>query len=133
MFNARNSNAIISKSKNIVSNFFCISEIYTKFWTSWNKSKTHNWCTSEIVECKKRGHLDAYKTPCESTYGQSTCYREQNTAEICTAVVFSNLLITLKELEFEKLCLSVASDILRPVFNILTRNDKYSLSVKVSV
>ena len=37
VFNAANSNAIISESKNIFLTFFCISEIYIKFPTLWTK------------------------------------------------------------------------------------------------
>ena len=37
VFNATNSNAIISKSENIFWTFFCISEIYIKFGMLWTK------------------------------------------------------------------------------------------------
>ena len=34
--------------------FFCISEIYIKFWTSWNKDKPHSLYISEIRDYKRR-------------------------------------------------------------------------------
>ena len=37
VFNETNSDAIISRSKNTFSNFFCISEIYIKFGILWKK------------------------------------------------------------------------------------------------
>ena len=47
MFNAINSNAIVSKSKNIFWTFFCISGIYVKFQTlsrkSWSSRVISHW------------------------------------------------------------------------------------------
>ena len=44
MFNATNSNAIISKSKNITSIFFCVSGMYLKFWILWKKQASEVIC-----------------------------------------------------------------------------------------
>ena len=92
-------------------------KIFSQFFSAfpkpiWNfghfetKDEPHSWCFSEMIDCKKRGYLNAWKVLCQNNYVQSTCWRVQNTAEICRAVFASYFLITLKELHFEKFCLS---------------------------
>ena len=58
VFNATNSNAIITKSKKIFSIFFFISGIYLTFWTLWKKRWTSE-VVSVIIHCKKPGDLNA--------------------------------------------------------------------------
>ena len=49
------------------------------------------------------------------------------------AVVLSHFLMTLKENQLEQLYVLVVSEILRLFVNLLTTDDKCSLSVKASV
>ena len=37
------------------------------------KEEPQRLFVSEIIDCKNRGYLNAYKTPCQRTYGRSTC------------------------------------------------------------
>ena len=55
VFNANNSNAIISKLKNICWIFGWISGIDKKFEILWKKDQPQRWFFFEIKECKKRG------------------------------------------------------------------------------
>ena len=55
-----------------------------------------------------------------------------NTAKIFTAVVFLYF-FNLKEPQFEKCFFLVVCEICRVFVDVWTRNDKYSLSAKVSV
>ena len=60
--NATNSNAIIAKSKNIFSSFFCIFRIYKKFRILWKKILASDVTFSEIRDCKKRELLKCRKS-----------------------------------------------------------------------
>ena len=51
MFNAINSNAIISKSKNIWSIFLCISGIYIKSGIFSKNDEPRKVFVSEIIDC----------------------------------------------------------------------------------
>ena len=65
--------ATISKSKNIFWIFYCISKIYIKAgYYAKKKNETPRLFGSEIIDCKKRSYLNAQKTLCQDTYGQST-------------------------------------------------------------
>ena len=59
VFNASNSNAIICKSKNICSVFLSISAICKTFEYFEKKEEPQRWFVSEIIDCKKRGYLNA--------------------------------------------------------------------------
>ena len=63
VFNTTNSNATISKSKNIFSIFFCISVIYIKFEILWKK----RWASQAICfwnyRLQKSGLLKCQKSP----------------------------------------------------------------------
>ena len=59
VFNETNSNAIISKSKNVFSIFFDISQIYIKVGILWKKYELQRLFFSEIIDCKKRYYLNA--------------------------------------------------------------------------
>ena len=83
-----------------LSNLHHISNILKK------RDEPHSRCISEIKDCKNCGYLIAKKAPCLNNYGQSTCYSVRNNDEICTAVVLSRFLITLKERQLEKFFLS---------------------------
>ena len=37
------------------------------------KGEPHRWFISEVIDCKKRGYINAFKAPCHNTYGQSMC------------------------------------------------------------
>ena len=73
VLNATNSNAIISKSKNIFWTIFCISEIYIKRQILSKKDQAGRLFVSEIIDCKRRLYLNAQEAPCHNTYGQWTC------------------------------------------------------------
>ena len=69
-----NSDAIISKSKNIFSIFFSISGIYIKFRILWKrKDEPGRLFVSEIIDYKKRCYLNAEKAAYLNTYGQLKC------------------------------------------------------------
>ena len=51
VFNATNSNAIITKSKNIFSFFFWVSEIYINLEYFEKKDEPRKLFVSEIIDC----------------------------------------------------------------------------------
>ena len=68
--NATNSNAIISKSKNIFWIFFCIIRIWIKFGILWKKRRA-----SEVISCwnyrlQNEGLLNYLKILCQNTQPQ---------------------------------------------------------------
>ena len=73
MFNKTNSNAITLKSK-----------IFSEFPSPFPEPTSNLRCfeqedepqrlfVSEIIDCEKRGYLNAPKAPSQNTYGQATC------------------------------------------------------------
>ena len=44
------------------------------------KDEPQRWFVSEIIDCKKRGYLNAQKAAYHNSYGESTCERVRNTA-----------------------------------------------------
>ena len=59
VINATSSNRAISKSEKNFWIFFCISGIYIKFEILWKKDEPQRWFVAEIMDCKKRGSLNA--------------------------------------------------------------------------
>ena len=68
-----NSNAIISKSKNIFSVFFLHFRNLHKIGILWNKNESQRLFLSGIKDWKMWGYLNALKAPSQNAYGQSTC------------------------------------------------------------
>ena len=106
------------------------SQAFLHFWNLHQILKilkkeggSHSRFISEIIDCKKLGYLNAYKASRQNTYGA---------AEIFTAVVFSYFLAVWKK-PSSKNSFLVGFEILRLFYNLWTPDDKYSLSVKVSV
>ena len=59
VFNVTNSNDIILANKNIFSIFWPFLKSASNFEQFEKKNEPHRWCISEIVDCKKRGYLNA--------------------------------------------------------------------------
>ena len=49
-FCRKKSNAIMLKTKNILKNFYCIFEIYIKFWALWKKDELHSLNISQTSD-----------------------------------------------------------------------------------
>ena len=47
------------KQKHFFSIFFCIFQIYIKFWTFSKKDGAHSLCISEFTDPEKRGYINA--------------------------------------------------------------------------
>ena len=73
VINETNSNAIISKSKNIFAIFFCISGIYKNLEYFETKDEPLKLFVSDIINCEKQGQLSAEKAAYQNTYEESTC------------------------------------------------------------
>ena len=55
-------------------NFLLVFRNLYKLWNPWkNKDELQTLFVSEIIECKKRGHLNPQKASCQNTYGEATC------------------------------------------------------------
>ena len=57
-FRATSSNAIISKIKDFLSIFYCISEMCIQFRTFWKKDEYRILIISEIMDCERGGYLN---------------------------------------------------------------------------
>ena len=136
MFNATNSNAIISKSKNMLWMVFWISGIYIKLGILWKKHEPQRLFVSEIIDCKKRSYLNASKAPCQKTFGHLWRVNMLKCLGHCINLHSSIFVILFDHSERKsarKTLVLVVSEILRLLVNILTPDDKHSLWVKPSV
>ena len=134
MFNETSSNAIISKGKNIFCIFFWISEISTRFQIIWKKDESHRLFVSETIECKKRGSLKrGSKKPRSRTLLESQYVRGSETLHKSARQYFCQIFWSLWKKISSKISFLVVCEILRLFVNILTPNDKHSLSVKESI
>ena len=61
-------------------NFFAYPKPTQNFKHFEKKDEPQRLFLSEVIGSKKQGYLNAYKAPCQNTYGQSTCYNVRNTA-----------------------------------------------------
>ena len=64
----------LSQSQKIFSKFFALfQESTSNLEYFWKTDDAHRLFVSQLIDCKKWGYLNASKTPCQNTYGQSTC------------------------------------------------------------
>ena len=80
MFNVTNSNAIISEPKKISDFFSSSPESTSNFEYFQKKLEPQRLFLTESIDWKLRSYLNAQKTPCQITYGESTSQRVRNTA-----------------------------------------------------
>ena len=81
MFHVSNSNAIISKPKNIFAIFFRFPEFGSNLQDFEKKDESWRLFLSEIIDCNSGGgggggdggYLNAQKAAYQNTYRQSTC------------------------------------------------------------
>ena len=134
MSNATNSNAIISKSKNIFSIFFWISQIFIKFVLLCKKRSASEVICFWNYRLQKAGLLKLLKSPLrEHLWIVNMLKHPKDCLNKSAGHLFCNLFWShLNEISSENSVL-VVSEILRLFVNILTPDDKYSLSVKASV
>ena len=134
MSNATNSNAIISKSKNIFSIFFWISQIFIKFVLLCKKRSASEVICFWNYRLQKAGLLKLLKSPLrEHLWIVNILKRPKDCLNKSAGHLFCNVFWSLlNEISSENSVL-VVSEILRLFVNILTPDDKYSLSVKSSV
>ena len=134
MSSETNSNAIISKSKNIFSIFFRISQIFIKFVLLWRKRSASEVICFWNYRLQKAGLLKLLKSPLrEHLWIVNILKRPKDCLNKSAGHLFCNVFWSLlNEISSENSVL-VVSEILRLFVNILTPDDKYSLSVKASV
>ena len=134
MSSETNSNAIISKSKNIFSIFFWISQIFIKFVLLCKKRSASEVICFWNYRLQKAGLLKLLKSPLrEHLWIVNMLKHPKDCLNKSAGHLFCNLFWShLNEISSENSVL-VVSEILRLFVNILTPNDKYSLSVKASV
>ena len=133
MFNAYNSNAIIFKSKNFFSVFCCIYQIYINFGILWtNRSGSQAICFW-YERLQKVGFLKCLKSPSSKHLWAVNMLKGPKDCVDLHCSIFVIFFITLKKKISSKYSVLVVSEILRLFVNILTPDDKYSLSGKASV
>ena len=136
MFNAINSKTIISKSKNIFSFFFCISEMYIKFVILWKRRSASEVICFWNYRLQKAELLKCPKCPVSEhlwTGSMLKCLKGPNHCLNLHGSIFD----TFFDHSEKKICCKnsvlVVSIIFRLFVNILTPDDKYSLLVKASL
>ena len=132
MFIATYTNAVISKSKDVFWFFFRISEIYIKFGILWKR----RWSSKVIYfwnfRLQKARLLKWLKSPLPE---HSWLANMLNGPKHCLNVhgsIFVIFFWSFRKKISSKNSVLVVSEILRLLVNILTHDDKYSLSVKAS-
>ena len=127
VFNATNSNVIISKSKSIFWIFFCISEIYIKFGTLWKIRWApdvvcfwnYRLQKARLLKCPK-SHVSEHLWTANMLKGLKHCINLHHS-------IFCHIFWSLwKKITLENSAL-VVSQILRLFLNILALDDTYSL------
>ena len=132
VFDATSSNSIIWKSKNMFSILFCISKIYVKFRTLFKK----RWA-SEII-CfwnyrLQKAELNKYpKSPVSKHLWIVKMLKGRKDYLNLHCSAFVIFFWSLWNKISSKNSVLVVSKTLTLFFNILTPDDKYSLSVKAS-
>ena len=134
MSSETNSNAIISKSKNIFSIFFRISQIFIKFVLLWRKRSASEVICFWNYRLQKAGLLKLLKSPLrEHLWIVNMLKHPKDCLNKSAGHLFCNLFWShLNEISSENSVL-VVSEILRLFVNILTPGDKCSISVKANV
>ena len=133
MFNATNSNAIMSKSKYIFSPFLKISEIYIQFGTLWKK----RWASEVIYfwnyRLQKAGLFKWRKSPVSEHSWTLNMLKISERLLKSARQYFHHIFWLLWNQISANNSVSLVSEVWRLFFNILTPDDKYSPSVKESV
>ena len=129
MSNAANSNGITSKWKNILRIFFCISGSYIILGILWKKRWASEVISYLYYTLPKAGLLKWLKSPVSEHVWTVNMLMVQKIASFSTAVFLTYFWSLGKEISSENSALLV-SETLRLFVNILTPDDKYSLSVK---
>ena len=134
MSSETNSNAIISKSKNIFSIFFRISQIFIKFVLLWRKRSASEVICFWNYRLQKAGLLKLLKSPLrEHLWIVNILKRPKDCLNKSAGHLSCNVFWSLlNEISSENSVL-VVSEILRLFVNILTPGDKCSISVKANV
>ena len=131
MSNATNSNAIISKSKNIFSVFRCISGIYIKFRILWKKAWASEVLSFWNYRLQRAGLLKCLKNPMtENSCTVNMLNRPKDSLNPHGSIFL--IFFDHSEKGSARKVL-VVSYIFRLFVNILPPDDKYSLSVNASV
>ena len=130
---ATNSNAIISKSKKIFWNFFCIIGICIRFGILWKKRRA-----SEMISCwnyrlQNEGLLKCLKTSVSEHLWTVNMLKGPKDCLNLQCSIFCHIFWSLRKEMSSKNSVLLVSEILRLFVNILTPNDTYSLSVKATV
>ena len=60
--------AIIFKTKDFFSIFYCLSEIYMKWRTFWKKGESSSLSISEMIDSKRGGYLNAWKDLLQNSF-----------------------------------------------------------------
>ena len=132
MFNATNSNAIISKSWNIFWIFFSIFAICIKFGIVWKK----RW-DSEVIffwyEGFQKARLLKCLKACVRTLTESQHVKRDETLLKYSREYFCHISWSLSKNVNSKHSILVVCEMMRLFVNILTTDDKYSLWAKASV
>ena len=78
---ATTSNTILFKTINIFRNFYCIFEMYTKFYEFWKKvDQFHSLIILEFTVSKDCGYFGVQLLLFQNTLRKSTCYQVPSTA-----------------------------------------------------
>ena len=133
MFNATNSNGIISKTKNICWIFFCISGIYIKFGIFGKK----RW-VSEVIcfwnyRLQKAGLLKCLKSLVSEHLRKVNMLKGPKDCPNLHDSFFVIFFWTVWKKISSKISVLVLSEILTLFVNILTPGEKYCLSGKAKV
>ena len=133
MVNATNSNAIISKSKNIFSNFFLPFWNLDKIWNTLKKKMSLGGYFFPKLYTGKSGVTYMSIKPRVRTLMDSQYVNGSETLHKSARQSFCHFFWLLLKKTSSKKSFLVVSEILRHFVKILTPDDKYSLSVKASV
>ena len=125
MFNATNSNAIISKSKNIFSIFCCTSRIYIKFGILRKTRLDQEGICFWNIRLQKVALFKCLKSPVSEHLWTVNLLKGVKDCLICTVVSLSYFLTTLQKNHLEKFIFSSIWNL--ETVNILTYDEKYSL------
>ena len=132
MFNATNSNAIISKPKNIFWIFLCISGIYIKFWILSKKSWASQVISYWNYRLEKTELLKTQKTRIRILM-DSQHIKGSETLLKSSPQYFCRILRSLSKKFSSKNSVLAVSEIFKLFVYLLTPDDELSLSVNASV
>ena len=133
MFKPTNSNAIISKSKNNFSIFFCISKNYIKFWILSKKRWSLEVISFWNYILPKARLLKCLKGPVSEELWTVNVLKSPKPFLNLHGSIFVRFFDNSEKKISPKSSFLVVCEIYRLLVNILTPDDKYYLSVKTSV